>query len=291
MKNDSRFPRRPRLGIIGGGRAAWTFGRSWQSIGWGVAAISLREGSKSPLPRLLDVPQTDRETLTARSDVVFVAVPDSAIEETAASIRPLLRPSCFVFHASGSLTSAIFGDFDSSFSLHPFRALPPVGSAVSLKDALLVFEGSRNASSLVSEFAQRLGAVLLELPGEAKTLYHAGAVFASNFVAVLLDIARDLEREVGVTGETARHAIAGLARSAIDNWDQHESIRRFTGPVARGDTTTVERHVTALGSSADRREIYRRLSLEIVRRIAAERALDEDGRRLEEWLESAVSVP
>src|ERR1700682_2269944 len=121
-----------RLGIIGGGRAAWAFGSTWRRIGWPLSGIALR--SDSDIAGGLQVPKRAVSDLAVDSELVLIAVSDRAINEVAASIP---KTKAVIFHPSG-IAPAVRG----GFSLHPLKSLPPVGEASDLKDALLVFEGA-----------------------------------------------------------------------------------------------------------------------------------------------------
>jgi predicted short-subunit dehydrogenase-like oxidoreductase (DUF2520 family) len=236
-----------RLGIIGGGRAAWAFGSAWRQAGWPIAGIATR--GDRPITRLLDALQATAADLASTSDLILVAVSDQAIREVAASIP---ETDAVIWHASGSLTSVRGG-----FSLHPLRALPAVGEPVDLRDTLLVFEGSRR--DLAQRIASECGARFAEITAEQKPRYHAGAVFAANYVAALLDIANDL---IGIAG--ARHDVVALAESAIENWARHTDARRFTGPAARGDRDVMDRHLEILGPENDLALVYRLLAKRIL---------------------------
>lgn len=237
-----------RLGILGGGRAAWAFGSTWRRIGWPIDGVWLRDESRSALPELLGAP---RKTVTALdADLLLIAVSDRAIDEVASLVPAGTRS--IVFHASGSLPAVRGG-----FSLHPLRALPPAGSPSDLKDALLVFEGQHR--HVAEEMATAAGARFVEISPEAKARYHAGAVFGANYVAAMLDIGEEL---IGVAG--AREDLAALAHSAVDNWAAHRDARRFTGPAARGDLEVIDRHLAALAGCPELAEIYRLLAARIL---------------------------
>jgi predicted short-subunit dehydrogenase-like oxidoreductase (DUF2520 family) len=241
------------LGILGGGRAAWAYGSSWRRIGWPIAGVWLREQSQSALPELLEAPRKTIAELDA--DLLLIAVSDRAIDEVAALIPP--QEKAIVFHASGAKASVRGG-----FSLHPLKALPPVGEPSDLRDALLVFEG--NHREVAATIAAAIGARFAAVDRDEKARYHAAAVFGSNYVAALLDIA---QRHLGI--DDARDDLAALARSAIENWRTHDDARRFTGPAARGDDEVIERHLAALAGDAQVAEIYRLLAAEIRRAILA----------------------
>jgi predicted short-subunit dehydrogenase-like oxidoreductase (DUF2520 family) len=229
-----------KLAIIGGGRAAWAFGSTWRRIGWPIAGIATR--SPSPIASLLGVPEEIGD-----ADLLLVAVSDRALHQVT-----IPESRAIVFHCSG-----VHPSFPGGFSLHPLKALPPVGEPSDLRDTLLVFEGAHR--EVAQEIARVAGARFAEIDAAAKTRYHAGAVFGSNYVAALLDIAEEL---IALPG--AREDIAALARSAVDNWVSHTDGRRFTGPAARGDTEVLRRHAEALAGSEDVAEIYRLLAARIL---------------------------
>jgi predicted short-subunit dehydrogenase-like oxidoreductase (DUF2520 family) len=227
-----------RLGIAGGGRAAWAFGSAWRRIGWPIAGVWLREESRSAVADLLETPRRELAELADRTDLILLAVSDRAIDEVANRIP---ETNAIVFHASGSLTSVRGG-----FSLHPLRALPPAGTASDLAGALLVFEG--NHRDVAEKIAAAIGARFASIDAKQKALYHAAAVFGSNYVAAVLDIAQRLMERAGI--DDVRSDLVDLAGSAIGNWSGQSGPERFTGPAARSDRATIERHIAALAALA-----------------------------------------
>lgn len=246
-----------RLGILGGGRAAWAFGSAWKRIGWPLTGVWLREESGSRIAELLDVQRMEIAPLAAEAELLLVGVSDRAIDQVVARIPPT---EALVFHASGAMPAPPGG-----FSLHPLQSLPPVGSSSDLKGMLLVFQGEhRHTGRLI---AAAVGARFAEVTAEQKPLYHAAAVFGANYVALMLEIAERLMREAGVAG--ARDDLARLASSAIRNWNEHEDERRFTGPAARGDAEVLERHIAALAHDAEVSQLYRLLADQIAGSLLA----------------------
>jgi predicted short-subunit dehydrogenase-like oxidoreductase (DUF2520 family) len=237
-----------RLGILGGGRAAWAYGTAWRRIGWPLTGVWLRPESKSALPDLLDAPRRTVAELALDSELLLVAVTDRAVISVMSQIPPR---EGIVFHASGALPAPPDG-----FSLHPLKALPPVGEPSDLADALLVFQGEhRRTAKLV---ASALGARFAEVSAEQKPLYHAAAVFGSNYIAALLDISAQLMTQSGV-GDVRRDLVT-LAGSAVENWVSHDDFRRFTGPAARGDDEVLAGHLAAIGDDAQVADLYKLLA-------------------------------
>lgn len=231
------------LGIIGSGRAAWAFASTWKRIGWPLAGIATR-GAESTI-----APRATIAELAATSDIILVAVSDRAIEGVAASIP---ETNAIIVHPSGVLPS-----FRGGFSLHPLKSLPPVGEPSDLAGTLLVFEGAHR--DVAEQIAAAVGARFAAISPESKTRYHAAAVFGSNYIAALLDIAEEL---IGI--ENVRGDLAALARSAIDNWLAYEDRQRFTGPAVRGESEVIQLHVEALAGKPELAEVYRLLAARIV---------------------------
>ncbi|MGZ4778106.1 MAG: Rossmann-like and DUF2520 domain-containing protein [Thermoanaerobaculia bacterium] len=245
------------LGLIGGGRAAWAYGSSWQRAGRRLSGAWVRNESTSRLPELLRVPRRTLAELASESDLLLIAVSDRAIETVAASIP---KTGSIVFHASGAV-----GSVRGGFSLHPLKALPPVGEESDLTNTLLVFEG--NHREIAESIARTLRARFAEVSANNKPLYHAGAVFGANYVAVMLDIAETLMAEAGV--RDVRDDLMALAESALRNWRNYHGPQRFTGPAARGDEEVVGRHSRALARDPQLAELYGLLADYIRRRKVA----------------------
>ncbi len=246
-----------RLGILGGGRAAWAFGSAWTRIGWPISGVWLRDSSHSHIAELLETARMDLADLCAESELLLIAVSDRAISEVAAMIP---QTDALIFHASGALLSMRNG-----FSLHPLKSLPPIGEPSDLEGTLLVFEGEhRRTAKLI---ATAIGARFAEVAPDQKALYHAAAVFGANYVAASLEIAKRLMNRAGV--HDAKQDLVALALSAVENWRNHDDAKRFTGPAARGDSDTIAKHIDALRDEPQLAQIYELLADEIAGSILA----------------------
>jgi len=246
-----------KLGIIGGGRAAWAFGSSWRRAGLEISGVWVRPESRSKLPELLETSRRSLDELAFGSDLLLIAATDRAIQPVSELIP---KTRAIIFHASGAVPSVRDG-----FSLHPLKALPPVGEPSDLRDTLLVFEGARR--DIAEDLARTLGARFAAVAAENKPLYHAGAVFGANYVAVMLDIAEALMARAGV--HDVRADLIALADSALANWRDHEGSQRFTGPAARGDEEVVARHQKLLSADPEVQELYGLLADYIRRKFSS----------------------
>ncbi len=242
---------------MGGGRAAWAFGSAWKRIGWPLSGVWLRDESHSHIAELLETSRQDLNDLAAESELLLVAVSDRAIPACAELIP---RTEALVFHASGAMLSVRGG-----FSLHPLKSLPPVGQPGDLEGTLLVFEGDHKRTAKL--IATAVGARFAEVSSEQKSLYHAAAVFGSNYVAASLEIAQRLMERVGL--DDVRGDLVALALSAIENWRSHTDAKRFTGPAARGDEEVLRSHMQALRDDPQLAAVYELLAAELQGAILA----------------------
>jgi predicted short-subunit dehydrogenase-like oxidoreductase (DUF2520 family) len=166
-------------------------------------------------------------------ELVLLCVPDSAIAEVAASVSR----GPWVAHVSGATPLSALAPHARRFSVHPLQTFTRERGAEQLDGAWAAVtaetEAARNAGRWLAE---TLGLRPFDLADSARTLYHAGAVFASNYVVTLQRAASLLFESAGVPPE----ALEPLMRRTIENGFE------LTGPIARGDWDTVAAHRAAI---------------------------------------------
>jgi predicted short-subunit dehydrogenase-like oxidoreductase (DUF2520 family) len=166
-------------------------------------------------------------------DVILLCVPDEAISAVSRCLAP---GRGWVGHVSGATPLAALEPHERRFSLHPLQSFDRSGAASQLDGAWAAISGETGeALAFARELAETLGLHPFELADEARTLYHAGAVFASNYLVTLQRAAVRL----GVPAE----ALVPLMRGTIDHGFE------LTGPIARGDWATVQAHKQAIETS------------------------------------------
>jgi predicted short-subunit dehydrogenase-like oxidoreductase (DUF2520 family) len=211
---------------------------------------------------------------------VFLAVPDEALPEVSMALAAQGKapPGCAVFHLSGAQsTDPLAPLVEKGYvvgSLHPLQSLAdPVMGAAQLRDVYFAVSGDPAAVSAARRILDPLGAFLISVPVSRRPLYHAAAVFASNYLAGLVGAAGRLMAQAGVPEEDALRAILPLARGSLENLDRLGPVRALTGPVSRGDVETVGLHLRTL--EPRERALYASLGLEILR-LAEEGGLKKD---------------
>jgi predicted short-subunit dehydrogenase-like oxidoreductase (DUF2520 family) len=169
--------------------------------------------------------------------LVLLCVPDTAIADVAATVP--VGP--WVAHVSGATPLAALAPHVRRFSVHPLQTFDRSGDPAQLDGAWgAVTAEDDDARVAATWLATTLGLRPFGLPDDARTLYHAGAVFASNYLVTLHRAAALLFAEAGAPVE----ALEPLVRHTID------SGYELTGPIARGDWATVERHLAAIRERA-----------------------------------------
>jgi predicted short-subunit dehydrogenase-like oxidoreductase (DUF2520 family) len=181
-------------------------------------------------------------------ELVLLCVPDSAIAEVAASVSP----GPWVAHVSGATPLAALAPHARRFSVHPLQTFTRERGAEQLDGAWAAVTAETEAAHAVGRsLAETLGLRPFELADSARMLYHAGAVFASNYVVTLQRAASLLFESAGAPPE----ALEPLMRRTIENDFE------LTGPIARGDWDTVAAHRAAIQEHrADLDHLYETLA-------------------------------
>jgi predicted short-subunit dehydrogenase-like oxidoreductase (DUF2520 family) len=270
-----------RVFILGAGRVGRGLAGALRASGIEVVALHGRHAEPGvtvgALPDAID-----------RADVVIVAVRDAqldgALEELAARTRAhgarvasARRP--IVLHVSGSSAPRALGDLRAlghpGGTFHPLVPIAePAHAGERLRGAWIGVDGDPEAIEAGRTLARHLGASTLVIPAGEKARYHAAAVFASNFPAVLAAMAGELMRSTGVSTSDARGAVIALLRASVANLHEGEPANVLTGPIARGDAATVRAHLEALAGDDLVVAVYRTLSAAAVDLLAGDPSAD-----------------
>lgn len=231
-----------RVRIIGPGRAGTSLHRALTRAHWPVEPLAGRGD--------------DLRVAAHDVDLVVIATPDAVVAAVAAGIEPDER--AVVAHLSGSLGLAPLAGHRRAAVLHPLVALPdPDRGADRLVGAW--FGLAATGDPLVEEIVEELHGRVVRVEEDHWSRYHAAAVMASNHLVALLG---QVERVAAAAGSPLE-AFLDLARGAVDDVAALGPAGALTGPVRRGDTATVERHLAALPEPE--RAAYRALSEEAAR--------------------------
>jgi predicted short-subunit dehydrogenase-like oxidoreductase (DUF2520 family) len=167
------------------------------------------------------------------AELRLLCVPDRMIAEVARSIEP----GPWVAHVSGGTPLAALDPHEHRFSVHPLQTLTKRRGPEQLDGAFAGLTAETGeALERATWLAETLGLRPFVLADDKRAVYHAGAAIASNFLVTLYRVASSLTAEAGAPPD----AIVPLMARTIENGFE------LTGPIARGDWETVERHREAL---------------------------------------------
>ena len=182
--------------------------------------------------------------------LLAIATPDAAIAAVCAELAPQLEAGAGVVHFSGATSiAALAAAAGPRACVHPLQTVWRDRGPAQLEGAYAAVTGDWE---LGAGLARALGMLPFALADEAKPVYHAASVFASNYLVTLTRAAVALLERAGLEREAALTALRPL---------QHRSIEVAglppTGPIARGDATTVAAHLRAVGPELE--PLYRTL--------------------------------
>jgi predicted short-subunit dehydrogenase-like oxidoreductase (DUF2520 family) len=220
------------LAVVGRGRAGGSLARAAE-----LAGIEVRVAGRD------EVAEACRG-----AGAVLLCVPDEAI----ASVCELIAsdPPPLVGHVSGATTLDALASAAASraelFSIHPLQTFADAETSVEGTPAAIAGSSER-ALDFARRLTEALGMRPFEVPEENRAAYHAAASIASNLLVALEESATDLLERAGV--DDARELLAPLVLRTAANWSERGAAA-LTGPIARGDRETVERHRAAIAKSA-----------------------------------------
>jgi predicted short-subunit dehydrogenase-like oxidoreductase (DUF2520 family) len=250
--------------LVGCGNVGLSFAVALQRAGWllvGASNRSLRgrrRAAKALKISVAALPEFDQERLPR---LVLVAVSDDAISKvgTLLARNPVSWNKTVIAHVSGSRPASALGKILGAAlgSIHPL--IPITGGLAQPRDfshAAFAIEGQTRAVILLKEIVRDLKGTALVIRGSQKVRYHAAAVMSSNLVVALIAAASREARRAGIP--RAERLLADLAVRAANKVCDEGARKALTGPIARGDLSTIAAHQNAL--SPESRKIYAMLS-------------------------------
>lgn len=227
----------PSLRVVGPGRAGSALALALAAAGWTVETPVGRDDDPSDAARGVDL--------------LVIATPDATIAGVAVEVTP--DPRTVVAHLAGSLGLGVLGVHGRRAALHPLVALPSaeVGARRLAAGAWFAVAGDPpEALALIERAVADLGGRSFTVADDDRANYHAAAAIASNHLVALLGQAERVAASAGVP----LAAYLDLVRATVENVAELGPAAAITGPAARGDEATLDRHRAAL--PADELDAY-----------------------------------
>jgi predicted short-subunit dehydrogenase-like oxidoreductase (DUF2520 family) len=248
-----------KIGIAGTGRVAQALGRH---VGAQLVAGRSPAHTRAAAEFMGDAEPVAFAELVC--DRLLIAVSDGAISEVAA-----LVPTPYIaLHTCGAYGAEILRPLHlagaSCGAIHPLQTFAsPTSGFAALPGSSFAVDGDPEALAWACQIADSLHGAVLRIRSDARALYHAAAVLASNDIVATLDAAIQILCGIGIPEAEARRAVGPIARAALENTLEKGAEAALTGPVERKDFETVSRHLQALNDvPASIHDLYRAAAMQ-----------------------------
>ena len=241
-----------KLGFIGAGTVGTALALRLSEKSYQVVAVSSRsQTSAEKLARAINGYQAvnSNQAVADAADLVFVTTPDDAIATVVSEIK--WHPGQSVVHCSGADSTDILEPARKSGAqvgaFHPLQTFASVKQAIdNIPGSTFAIEAEEPLLITLKDMAATLDGHWIELKASDKVIYHAAAVITCNYLVTLVKLATDLWQTFNVPPEQATKTLMPLLQGTLNNIDNVGIPQCLTGPVARGDTGTIKKHIKAL---------------------------------------------
>ena len=271
--------RLPSVGIIGAGRVGSALALGLRAAGVPVVGIASRTSAHATaLATSANIPSLDASQVLSNADLTVLAVRDDVIAECAAAlISTPVRVGQAVVHCSGALgLEPLAGLADAGWltgAWHPLQAFATTSTPLQTGITWGITASSELQAQLIS-LTTTLGGRPQTIAAESKGRYHAAAVLAANYAITLAAQAVDVLETCGFSRDGALAALLPLLHGNLATLERVGLPMALTGPLVRGDSATIERHLNDLAGDPTAKALYQACGLATVP-LLKERGLDD----------------
>jgi predicted short-subunit dehydrogenase-like oxidoreductase (DUF2520 family) len=272
-----------KLGFIGAGTVGTALAARLSQKGYPVVAVYSRSAeSARRLARMLAgcTVFDSAQGVADSAELVFITTPDGAIPLVAEQVN--WRAGQSVVHCSGADSTDILEPARrlraQVGAFHPLQTFASVEQAIeNIPGSTFSLEAEEPLLGILKEMATSLDGDWVELKAGDKVLYHAAAVIACNYLVTLVKMATDLWQTFSVPSDQSTRALLPLIRGTVHNINTVGLPQCLTGPIARGDIGTIQKHLKALGQRAPAIvSAYRELGRQTIPIALAKGRIDEE---------------
>ena len=260
-----------RLGFIGAGTVGTALSTRLSDKGYQVVAVSSQSHtSAKKLAQLINDCHAvnSNQAVADAADLIFITTPDGAIAPVVSEIK--WHPGQNVVHCSGADSTDILEPARRSGAqvgaFHPLQTFASVKQAINnIPGSTFALEAEQPLLTILKDMTSALDGHCIELKAGDKVIYHAAAVIACNYLVTLVKLATDLWQTFSIPPHEASQALLPLLRGTIHNIETVGIPQCLTGPIARADTGTINKHFNALRKVAPSvLSTYRELGLQTI---------------------------
>ncbi len=240
------------LGFIGAGTVGTALAFLLSGKGYRVTSVSSRSpASAENLAKAVDGcrPFSSNQDVVDTAELVFITTSDDAIAKVASQVQWHAGQS--VVHCSGADSTDILEPAEKAGAwvgvFHPLQSYAGVAQAIeNTPGSTFALEAGEPLLTTLKDMAAAIGGHWVELKASDMAAYHTAAVIAGNYLTTLVKAATDLWQTFSIPPEQATRALLPLLRGTLHNIDTMGIPQSLTGPIARGDTGTIKKHIDTL---------------------------------------------
>jgi predicted short-subunit dehydrogenase-like oxidoreductase (DUF2520 family) len=274
----AKQPLKPHIAIVGAGNLAGAIAVALHGAGYVIDQIISR-GRAASLQRArrlaseVGASAEPAARVRIRAGLIWFCVPDREIAGAAESLRDATDwRGKVALHSSGALTSDELADLRRrgalAASVHPLMTFVR-GSRPPLVDVPFAIEGDQRAVRAARAIVLDLRGQPFSIRKQDKVAYHAWGMFLSPLLTALLAASEAVAGAAGIRRGAARKRMLPILRQTLANYAAMGAPPSFSGPIARGDVETVEKHLVALRAVPEAREVYLALARSALRDLPA----------------------
>ncbi len=241
-----------KIGFIGAGTVGTALGIGLNNRGYQVVSVSSRSQTSADklAQQIKGCRSFNRNQMVAdTAELVFITTPDGAIAQVVSEVMWHANQS--VVHCSGADSTDILEPARKAGAqvgaFHPLQTFANVKQAIdNIPGSTFAIEAEEPLLTILKDIATSLNGHWIELKSGDKVVYHAAAVIACNYLVTLVKLATDLWQTFNIPTQQASQALLPLLRGTINNIEKVGLPQCLTGPIARGDTGTIKKHINVL---------------------------------------------
>ena len=247
-----------RIGLVGTGNVAIALAREIRRHE-AFTLVQLIGRDKNKIPKdLIDIPFSDQFNALPTCDMILIAVSDHAIQEVS---NQLPLTDAVVAHTSGASSMDLLSNHKHRGVFYPLQTFSKQ-QPLTWSEIPILWEGNNKlVDEKLESLSQLLSPLAVQSDEKQRLSMHLAAVVVNNFTNHLYAEAHRFCKSKHVNFDLLVPLIEETTRK-IKQLDPRESQ---TGPAARGDTQTIQRHM-AIPMTEELSDIYSLFTSQLLNR-------------------------
>lgn len=267
-----------KIHFIGAGNLGTTLARAMHESGYSVPVFwtkrkFLPKQASRYLPETCFKKLENHQQFINTADIVIITVPDNQIRTVSKFLSNTLTDwaNKIVCHTSGSLNKEELSDLEEKSaivgSIHPMQTFNQLFLSPDIfKNIYFAVEGGNAIIKFAENWIKKFKSKMIKIQSSQKIIYHIAAVTISNFFAGLLNYSEHLFKNLNFDKNISKEIILPIVNTTLNNFRNTNSLSSLTGPLSRGDTNTIDKHLSMLKENhKDLYPVYKEISRYILK--------------------------